>query len=358
MTSVSLLVWKIEPSRTSSSRSSRALTRLPLWRDGDLAVRAVDQERLRVLEPALAGRRVARVADREVARQRRERRFVEGVGDVAHRARRRAAARRRRVTMPALSWPRCCSAYRPRYVRLAASGCPKMPKTPHSSLNLSSMWSWRSPGFALFYAAGRAKYRSSAVDQICSASATAQSIADVPVHAPCARRAPPVRPIDPRRDAAPRRASCSSVARFCGAHRHDHARRRFAEERRVHRRGPSASTPARRRRSRCRLVSNAHSASVTARPPSEQSCAERSRPADAPPRRAARCSARSRVEVERRRLPLHEAVHAPSGTRCRRARRCPRRAARCRRPAAWNVRASTRGGVVDQRRRRRSIGVG
>ena len=30
MTSVSLLVWKIEPPCTSSSRSSRALTRLPL----------------------------------------------------------------------------------------------------------------------------------------------------------------------------------------------------------------------------------------------------------------------------------------------------------------------------------------
>src|SRR5678815_4011711 len=43
------------------------------------------------------------------------------------------------VTMPALSWPRCWSAYNPRYVRLAASGLPKIPKTPHSSLNLSSM---------------------------------------------------------------------------------------------------------------------------------------------------------------------------------------------------------------------------
>ena len=31
MTSVSLPVWKIDPALTSSSRSSRALTRLPLW---------------------------------------------------------------------------------------------------------------------------------------------------------------------------------------------------------------------------------------------------------------------------------------------------------------------------------------
>ena len=51
--------------RARARRAARcALTRLPLWRDGDLAVRAVDQERLRVLERALAGRRVARVADR------------------------------------------------------------------------------------------------------------------------------------------------------------------------------------------------------------------------------------------------------------------------------------------------------
>ncbi len=31
MTSVSLVVWKIEPSASSSSRTSAALTRLPLW---------------------------------------------------------------------------------------------------------------------------------------------------------------------------------------------------------------------------------------------------------------------------------------------------------------------------------------
>src|SRR2546430_11481844 len=39
--------------------------------------------------------------------------------------------------MPALSCPRCCSAYNPRYVRFEASVWPKIPKTPHSSLNLS-----------------------------------------------------------------------------------------------------------------------------------------------------------------------------------------------------------------------------
>src|SRR3954470_8870112 len=41
------------------------------------------------------------------------------------------------AAMPALSCPRCCNAYKPRYVRFEASVCPKIPKTPHSSLNLS-----------------------------------------------------------------------------------------------------------------------------------------------------------------------------------------------------------------------------
>src|SRR4029453_14389363 len=41
--------------------------------------------------------------------------------------------------MPALSCPRCCSAYRPRYVSFEASALPKIPNTPHSSLNLSTI---------------------------------------------------------------------------------------------------------------------------------------------------------------------------------------------------------------------------
>ena len=40
--------------------------------------------------------------------------------------------------MPAASWPRCCKACSPSAVSAAASGCPQMPKTPHSSWNLSS----------------------------------------------------------------------------------------------------------------------------------------------------------------------------------------------------------------------------
>ena len=46
---MSLLVWKIDPPRTSSSRSSLRVDEVAVVRDGNLAVRAVDQERLRVL---------------------------------------------------------------------------------------------------------------------------------------------------------------------------------------------------------------------------------------------------------------------------------------------------------------------
>ena len=53
----------------------------------DLPVRAVDQDRLRVGELALAGRRIAHVADGQRPGQLRQRLAVEDVGDVAHRPR-------------------------------------------------------------------------------------------------------------------------------------------------------------------------------------------------------------------------------------------------------------------------------
>ena len=55
--------------------------------DGDLPVGAVDEERLRVLELALARGRVARVPDRDVPRKRLKRVLVERFGDLAHRPR-------------------------------------------------------------------------------------------------------------------------------------------------------------------------------------------------------------------------------------------------------------------------------
>ena len=54
---------------------------------GDLAVRAVDEEWLRVLELALARGRVACVPDRDVTGKRLQRLFVERLGDLPHRAR-------------------------------------------------------------------------------------------------------------------------------------------------------------------------------------------------------------------------------------------------------------------------------
>src|SRR5262249_2145672 len=56
-------------------------------RDRDLAVRAVDEDRLRVEELALARRRVPCVADGDVPGQRLERALVERLGDVPHGAR-------------------------------------------------------------------------------------------------------------------------------------------------------------------------------------------------------------------------------------------------------------------------------
>ena len=79
-----------------------------------LAVHAVDDDRLRVGEAALAGRRIAHVADRRGARQLRQRVVVEGFVDIAHRLARRGSGLPSDAAMPALSCPRCCSAYSPR----------------------------------------------------------------------------------------------------------------------------------------------------------------------------------------------------------------------------------------------------
>ena len=87
-----------------------ALTRLPLWPSATVRARPWWSERLRVRPGVAAGRRVARVPDRELAVQ-------AGAGC----ARRRPAATRPRsrsavsrpsseTAIPADSWPRCCSA--------------------------------------------------------------------------------------------------------------------------------------------------------------------------------------------------------------------------------------------------------
>ena len=218
---------------------------------------------------------------------------------------RRASAAPSAVTMPALSWPRCCSAYSPRYVRLAASGLPKMPKTPHSSLNLSSICCAASRRGA---SAGKPRftngcrdacssvepYRKRRLSQTpavfgrCTVSlyftlspegsavqSTApyafgfldgQSIAGAP--ATDIRIAfPPVRPMSCAGTPASA-AICSSVARSVRSNRHDHARRGLAEEGRggrIRSRRPRPSAGSRRAPPPSRRRSSTRPASPPAR---------------------------------------------------------------------------------------------
>ena len=75
---------ELTPSATSSARSSSTFTRLPLWPSATVRARAVMDERLRVRPLVRAGGRVARVADRGLARKRVQLLLVEHVRDEAH----------------------------------------------------------------------------------------------------------------------------------------------------------------------------------------------------------------------------------------------------------------------------------
>ena len=86
-TSVSLFDWKIDPCCTSSSRSSRAFTMLPLWQSAIWPCAQSIRIGWAFEQLALAGGRIAHVADRQRPGQRRQRLAVEDVGDVAHRPR-------------------------------------------------------------------------------------------------------------------------------------------------------------------------------------------------------------------------------------------------------------------------------
>ena len=111
MTSVSVVVWKIAPCAHELVAQLAGVDQVAVVADGELAVRAVDEQRLRVLDAARAGGRVADVADGDVAdRARRAFGLVEDVGDLAHRRATAARGGRRTHAMPALSCPRCCSA--------------------------------------------------------------------------------------------------------------------------------------------------------------------------------------------------------------------------------------------------------
>ena len=60
---------------------------VPVVADGDLPIGTIDQDRLGVVEPAVARGGIADVPDCEPARQPFQRLFREGIGHMAHRLR-------------------------------------------------------------------------------------------------------------------------------------------------------------------------------------------------------------------------------------------------------------------------------
>jgi hypothetical protein len=86
---------------------------LPLWATASLPLLHDHRKRLRVAAPAVAGRGVARVADRQLAGQRGQHRLGENIRHVPH-----LFARIDEVAVggadAGASWPRCCNAYSPR----------------------------------------------------------------------------------------------------------------------------------------------------------------------------------------------------------------------------------------------------
>ena len=237
-------------------------------------------------------------------------------------------------------------------MRFAASGWPKIPKTPHSSLNLSSMGCMAQP------AGGDADSILRCPSPECRAECGRPGCLGLG-HRTIERdgsrdghpQARPAGPADRRCAGTPcSAASCSSAGASESAHADDDARCRLAEQRRARsperparpprpQRGTSTSRP-------MPAVSNAHSASVTASPPSEQSCADASRPRDCG-RRQTRQSARARARGRAPAAGPRPGRARPSDTRCRRARRALAEQ-HDRSPSRWNARLSTRRRILDQ----------
>ena len=199
-----------------------------------------------------------------------------------------------------------------------------MPKTPHSSWNLSNIIGFSAASCLSARGLRAVILFSIAVAHACSASATGMSIAACPFTLsrialaadPCRSRAParrpPSPPPSPRRDAGSRTDTTMRDADSPNSVALTAKPRRRSGRRRADAAVTSALTP-------MPPVSNVHSASATARPPSEQSCADSTQPSRISLTISA-CSAASRFEVERRRRARHHAVHASRGIRCRRAR--------------------------------------
>ena len=84
ITSVSLLDWKMDPSRSSSRRSSAAFVILPLCATAMRPFVAGHRKRLRVEQRGVAGGRITRVADGQFARKRLDHLRREDIRHVAH----------------------------------------------------------------------------------------------------------------------------------------------------------------------------------------------------------------------------------------------------------------------------------
>ena len=147
---------EVDAAFSSSSRRAPAFVRLPLWPRATVPRVRGEGSRLRVRPVHAPGRRVARVADRDLAGERRELLLVEDLGDEAHVAQHGQPCPASETAMPAHSWPRCCSAKRAKYVSRATSrSAERMPKTPHSSWGRSSSMSAGRGAVAHARASGR-----------------------------------------------------------------------------------------------------------------------------------------------------------------------------------------------------------
>jgi hypothetical protein len=138
-----------------------------------------------------------------------ERALVERVGDVPI-ARETRIFSPSAVAMPALSWPRCCSAYKPEVREVGRLGVPEDAEDAALVFELVSMYPYATPF----------EVCSSAVDQTCSAR-TATSIV-------FARRDLERDAGGPIRAGTPAAAAGAESSCFLDAHRHDDSRRRLS----------------------------------------------------------------------------------------------------------------------------------
>src|SRR6185503_8162338 len=229
--------------------------------EGDLPVRAVDQDRLRVEQLALAGGRVPDVADRQRPGEPGERGAVEDVGDVAHLAGDPDLLAVRRGNPGALL-PAVLQRVQPQVGHVGRLGVTEDAEDAALVLEFIEH---------CFQATRLAKYCSMAVDQARSAPVTAVSTTISPPTA-IRKRFPPVCPMS--RAGTPAADACSSTRVTSAgtteitardADSPNSAAATFTRGSRATSTSPieiSAPIP---------MVSKQHSATATARPPSEQS---------------------------------------------------------------------------------------